>query len=399
MRLAVVAATLGNMRRQYPLQAGRKKAKLNAQFNAAIFAVAMRAGASKLKGAVVRAQRKFVQIFTQLVSGNRLLGVMLITMISGVEPSVPASAEDQVTLRLDWTIEGQHLPFVWALDQGYFAAAGIDVKILEGRGSGNTAQLIGAKTDTFGEADASRAALARAQGAPIKVIATFIQRSEGTVVSFPASGINKPADLVGKKVATSEGSSSAVLFQAMLKASGIPQSKIDLVSLDSTAKVASLLQHRVDAITGLMSSECVLVTQKSPRQKVSCMPMADFGVKALGTALIVNDETLKQNPELVQRFVLATLRGWTEAVKNPAKAAAIGKRDFPLADPTILQAQLESVIASMHSQTSMGHPIGWMADADWSDTIATLRSYMGLTSTAPASDYYTNEFIPAEKQK
>jgi NitT/TauT family transport system substrate-binding protein len=325
--------------------------------------------------------------------GTLIFGAAITAMFH----SAPALANDQVTLRLDWTIEGQHLPFVWALDKGYYAAEGIDAQIFEGRGSGNTAQLVGAKTDTFGDADASRAALARGQGAPLKVIAAYVQRSEGTVVSFAASGLDKPEDLIGKKVATSPGSSSTVLFQAMLKASGIPESKVDIVNVDSTSKVASLLQHRVDAVTGLISSECVLVKEQSPEEKVACMPMADFGVNALGVGLIVNDDTIKQNPDLVRRFVRASLKGWADAVKDPAEAAAISKKQFPLGDTKVLQAQLESVIPSMHSANSVGHPIGWMADADWHGTIETLRSYMGLTSTAPANDYYTNEFIPEQK--
>jgi NitT/TauT family transport system substrate-binding protein len=347
---------------------------------------------------VCSAASSFSRMVTQLLLNSRTLGILLISMIAGAMGSLPASAEDHVTMRLGWTIEGQYLPYVWALDQGYFAAEGLDVKILEGRGSGSTAQLIGAKTDTFGGADTPSAVLARAEGAPVKVIGSFIQRSEGTVVSYAASKINKPADLIGKKVGTSQGSSSTALFQVMLHASGIPVSKMDLVSVDSTAKVASLLQHRVDAITGLMTSECVLVKQKSPGEEITCMPMADFGVKSLGAGLIVNDDTLKQNPDLVRRFVSASIKGWTEAVKNPAKAAAIGMQHFPLADTAILQAQLEALVPFMHSQNSLGHPLGWMAEADWHDTIATLRSYMGLTSTAPVADYYTNEFIPAEQK-
>ena len=327
-----------------------------------------------------------------------LIGALIFSAaFAAMFPTAPALANDQVTMRLDWTIEGQHLPFIWALDKGYYAAEGIDAKIFEGRGSGNAAQLVGAKTDTFGQADASRAALARGQGAPLKVVAAFIQRSEGTVVSYAASGLNKPEDLIGKKVATSQGSSSTVLFSAMLKASGIPESKIDIVSVDSTAKVASLLQHRVDAVTGLMSAECVLVKGQSPGEKVTCMPMADFGVKTLGFGLIVNDDTIKENPDLVRRFVRASLKGWAEALKNPAEAAAIGKKYFPLADAKLVQAQFESDVSSIHSPNSVGHPIGWMSEADWRGTIETLRSFMGLTSTAPDTDYYTNDFIPEPK--
>ena len=339
-----------------------------------------------------------MQLVNHLTRGRRPLGTLIFwAAITAMLPSAPALANDQVTLRLDWTIEGQHLPFVWALDKGYYAAEGIDAQIFEGRGSGNTAQLVGAKTDTFGEADASRAALARGQGAPLKVIAAYIQRSEGTVVSFAASGLEKPEDLIGKKVATSPGSSSTVLFQAMLKASGIPESKIDIVNVDSTSKVASLLQHRVDAVTGLMSSECVLVKEQSPEEKVACMPMADFGVNALGVGLIVNDDTIKQIRTSSAVSCGRGLKGWAEALKDPAEAAAIGKKHFPLADTKVLQAQLESVIPSTHSANSVGHPLGWMAEADWRGTIETLRSYMGLTSTASVTDYYTDEFIPDQK--
>jgi NitT/TauT family transport system substrate-binding protein len=333
-----------------------------------------------------------------LAHGGRVIWALLTsTAIAATLVSAPAAANDQVTLRLDWTLEGFHLPFVWALAKGYYAAEGIDPKILEGRGSGNTALLVGAKTDTFGQADASRAALARGQGAPLKVLASFIQRSEGTVVSYAASGINKPEDLVGKKVGTSQGSSSTVLFQALLKASGIPESKVNIISVDSTAKVAALLQHRVDAITGLMSAECVDVREKSPGEKVSCMQVADYGVKALGSGLIVNDDTIKENPDLVRRFVRASLKGWAEALKNPAEAAAIGMKYFPLTDAKLLQVQLEAVIPSIHSSNSVGHPIGWMAQEDWRGTIETLQTFLGLTSAAPITDYYTNDFIPEAK--
>ena len=340
-----------------------------------------------------------MQLVDHLVRGGRLVATLsFLVAIAAMLASVPALANDQVTLRLDWTIEGHHLPFVWALDKGYYTAEGIDAKILEGRGSGNTAQLVGAKTDTFGVADASRTALARGQGALLKVVAAYIQRSEGTLVSFTASGLNKPADLIGKKVGTSPGSSSTDLFQVMLKASGIPDSKIDIVNVDSTAKVASLLQHRVDAITGLMSAECVRVKEEEePGEKITCMPMADFGVNALGAGLIVNDDTIEQNPDLVRRFVRASLKGLAEAVMHPAEAAAIGKKYFPLANTKVLQAQLESLVPSLHTPNSVGHPLGWMAEADWRGTIETLRSYMGLTSTTPFGEYYTNEFIPEQK--
>src|SRR5580704_5689446 len=172
-----------------------------------------------------------MRTFRRLTRGDRLVGAfLLLTAFATTQSLDPALANDQVTLRLDWTIEGFHLPFIWSLDKGYYTAEGIDAKIFEGRGSGNVAQLVGSKSDTFGEADASRTALARGQGAPLKVIAGFIQRSEGTVISYAGSGIKEPQDVIGKNVGSSEGSSSNMLFRAMLKAAGIPEGKVKFVS-------------------------------------------------------------------------------------------------------------------------------------------------------------------------
>jgi NitT/TauT family transport system substrate-binding protein len=188
-----------------------------------------------------------------------------------------------------------------------------------------------------------------------------------------------------------------MLFRAMLKAAGIPEGRVKFISVDSTAKVASLLQHRVDAITGLMSAECVQVREQSPGETVNCMPVAEFGVKALGVGLMAHEDTIKENPDLVRRFVRASVKGWAEAMKNPAEAAEIGKQSFPLANARLLQFKLESLAHSLHSPASMGHPIGWMAQEDWVGTIDMLKSFMGLASAAPVTDYYTNDFIPEPK--
>src|ERR1035441_11085134 len=111
-----------------------------------------------------------MQMVRHLARKGSLVGTLLfLAAIAATLRAATSLANEQVTLRLDWTLNGSHLPFVWSLAKGYYADEGIDVKILEGRGSGNTAQLVGAKTDTFGEADASRTALARGQGAPLKV--------------------------------------------------------------------------------------------------------------------------------------------------------------------------------------------------------------------------------------
>jgi NitT/TauT family transport system substrate-binding protein len=304
-------------------------------------------------------------------------------------------AADSVTLRIDWTLQGFHLPFVWALDKGYYAAEGLDVKILEGRGSGNVAQVVASKGDTFGQLDAGAGALARSKGAPIKIIATYLQKTQGALVSFKATGINKPEDVIGKTVATSQGSTSGNLFRAFLKSNKIAEDKVKMQSVDSHAKMATLLQGKVDAITGLVTAECVEIALQSSKP-VNCMHLSEYGVKALSIALAAHEDTLRDKPDLVKRFVKATNRGWEESVKHPAEAAKIGKKHFPLAEEHLLKAKFEQVGPLMHTDATMGKPTGWMAQSDWEGTISVLKELAGMKSTEPVTAFYTNDFIPAK---
>lgn len=326
----------------------------------------------------------------KLLSRRLLLSASLAACLFG---ATAAQAADSVTLRIDWTLQGFHLPFVWALDKGYYAAEGLDVKILEGRGAANVAQVLASKGDTFGQIDAGAAALARSKGAPIKVVAVYMQKTQGALVSFKDTGITKPEDVVGKTVASSPGSSSGNLFKAFLEARKIAPDKVTVQSVDSNAKMATLLQGKVDAITGLVTAECVEIALQS-KKPVNCMHFADYGVKALSMALAVHEDTIKQNPDLVRRFVKATNKGWDESIKNPEEAARIGKKHFPLAEEHLLKAKFETVPELMHTDATKGKPTGWMAQGDWEGTLATLKELSGLKTDDPATAFYTNDFIP-----
>jgi NitT/TauT family transport system substrate-binding protein len=304
-----------------------------------------------------------------------------------------ASAADDVTLRLDWTLQGFHLPFLWGVDKGIYAAENLNVRILEGRGAGNVIQLVGSKSDTFGQVDAGKVALARGEGAKLKVVAAFFQKSPGALISEKSAGIENPNDVVGKSVGISQGSSSAMMFRAFLGSNGIPETSVNLVVIDPQAKVPSLLHGQLQAITGFITDECVQAKEQS-KAPIACMSFADYGLRTLGSSLVVHEDTIKGNPDLVRRFTRATLKAWEEAINHPEEAAALGHKDFPMVDEGLLLTKFKQVPDLMHSPSTKGRPFGWMAEEDWKDTIAMLEKYAGLQNTETLSAYYTNQFIP-----
>src|SRR5262245_65142200 len=81
-----------------------------------------------------------------------------------------AWADDKVTLMLNWYVYGEHAPFYYGKEKGYFSDAGIELEIQEGRGSGTVAQVVAAKTVQFGYIDITTMIRAAVKGETIQAV-------------------------------------------------------------------------------------------------------------------------------------------------------------------------------------------------------------------------------------
>src|SRR6476659_11108556 len=116
-----------------------------------------------------------------------------------------ATAQDAVSLRLNWYFGGLHVPFYYGKEKGFYKDEGIDLTINEGRGSANTVQVVAAGSDTFGLDDSSSVILTASKGADVKSVMSLLNTTGYSVVSLADAGIRTPKDLEGKKVAVTAG--------------------------------------------------------------------------------------------------------------------------------------------------------------------------------------------------
>src|SRR5512132_1779157 len=229
-----------------------------------------------------------------------------------------ALAQDKVSLRLNWYLGGLHVPFYYGKDKGYYAAEGIDLAINEGRGSANTVQVVAAGSDTFGLADSSSVILTASKGADVKSVMSLLNTTGFSVVSLAEANIKTPKDLEGKKVAVTPGDPLGQLLQAVCKANNVDCAKISLVQVDPAAKVVTVLEKKTDALLGGADDQYFLIKYKGATP--AAMPYADFGANIVGMTIMTSGDTIKQNPDLVKRFVRATVKSWDESKKNPSAA-------------------------------------------------------------------------------
>ena len=299
-------------------------------------------------------------------------------------------AQDKVSFRMNWYLGGLHVPFYYGKDRGFYAAEGIDVTLNEGRGSANTVQVVAAGSDTFGLADSSSVILTASKGADVKSVVSLLNSTGFAVISMASTGIRTPKDLEGKRLAVSPGDPLGQLFQAVAAVNKLDMSKITLVQVDPAAKVVSVLEKKADALLGGADDQYFLIKQRGIEP--AALRFADVGANIVGMTVLTKGELIKTKPDLVRRFVRASIRSWEEAKKNPGAAVDAALKVKPDLNRQSTLDQLMVDIELLDSANSKGR-IGWGAQADWDQTLTLLKKYRGLETSQPWTAFHTNEFV------
>ena len=315
---------------------------------------------------------------------------LLLTAALAVSTSL-ATAQDAVSLRLNWYLGGLHVPYYYGKEMGFFKQEGIDLTINEGRGSGNTVQVVAAGSDTFGMADSSSLITTASKGADVKSVMSLLNSTGFSVVSLASTGIKTPKDLEGKSFAVSPGDPLGQLFRALAAHNKLDMDKIRFVQVDPAAKVVAVLEKKVDGLLGGADDQFFLIKYKG--QQPAALRYADHGANIVGMTILTTGATIKNNPDLVRRFVKASVRSWEEAKKNPNAAVDAAMKVKPDLNRQSTLDQMMVDIELLDSANFKGE-VEMRAKADWDQTIALLKQYRDLSTTEPWTTFHTNEFLP-----
>src|SRR5438270_5719669 len=159
-------------------------------------------------------------------SGN-WLALMLAASCVGAFGAPLAHAADKITFVTDFGYNGRHAYYFVALEKGYYARQNLDVQIVRGQGSAEAVRQVAAGTAQIGFADTAAVILGRGNDQiPVKLVAIVYAKPPHAIYVLKESGIAKPKDLEGKKVADTAFSAVPKLFEAYAKAADIDASKV-----------------------------------------------------------------------------------------------------------------------------------------------------------------------------
>ena len=307
-----------------------------------------------------------------------------------VAASTGALAQTPVTFQLNWVAGGPNAGFAAAVVEGYYKAVGLDVTLVQGNGSGNTAQLVASGRSQLAYADAVAVTQLIAKGAPMKIVSTIYQSNPNEVSALKKTGIKSIKDLKGKKVGVPSGSSQTTMLPLFLKANNLTEADVNLINMPMPSMVPSLLTGQVDAILG--SIDAYQIQLEAQGAQLDNFRFADYGVPTVSTSIFASDSFIKENPDVIKKFIAATLKGWAFALDNPEKAVKDLKTVFPEMNEKLAAAELAAITPLFCSGGAKY--IGKAEDALWVKTQDLLSEVKLLPAGQDPKSYYTNAFLP-----
>jgi NitT/TauT family transport system substrate-binding protein len=319
-------------------------------------------------------------------------------MIGAVLPSA-ANAADPVRLRLNWMYYGSHAPFALGKDKGYFRDAGIDLDIRSGNGSGSAHRLVANNDSQFSYGSCASMVNLAAKGAPLISVAVIDAMGTEAVIVRPDAGVSKLGDLKGKSILTTANAGVNTFFPLVLKNGGLAEGDVKITNVPDGALVSSYLQGAGGSvgILGGLDDKPAEIKANGGAQPVT-FAYSDFGVNQVGYCIVTNTETLKNNPDLVKRFVEATLKSYKEAEGNPDAAIAamadiVGGTMAEDQGKAQARAVLDVTLGVLYSKANTDKKLGLHVASDWDDMLNLMKKYNDLQTDKPATAFYTNDYV------
>lgn len=326
-----------------------------------------------------------------MAARRTILASTLATALLAASASV-ALAQEPLTVRLDFSPWGVHAGMHYAMSQGWFEEAGLDVDLQDGRGSGNTLQLVNAGQVDVGQIQLGLLGAAREQGAKIKSFAGFQRKTDLCILVDRDSPIQKIADLKGKTLVVFAASPWAPYIDEYLAAGGLDQTTVEVLFVDPAALWGTYTAGRADGLMSTIGS-AIPVAEKSRPSK--CLMLDEAGLTFPSYGLIATEETIASRAEELAKLVAVEQRAWAAIKENPdlGVQAIIAERPDANLDPDILRGQIEITLDYFDTPATEGKPIGWQAREDWEKALQGMEKAGLISPGWDPDDYYTNDLV------
>lgn len=284
----------------------------------------------------------------------------LIYLSACINRNTDSTANDEnhpptnIRLALNWFPEAEHGGFLAAEVHGYFREEGLQVEILPGRPDVPVQSQVGTKRVEFAISDASEVLLARDQNVPIVAVMAGLQTNPRCLLVHQKSNISHLNELKDLTLAVSVREP----FFHFLK-NNYPLTNVRIVPY--TGSLAPFLQNNKYAQQAYVFSEPFIAEKQGA--KTRCILLAEQGFNPYASMLITHEDMIARHPELVKKFVRASVRGWEHYLRDPKPTNQHIHKINPQMDIDILSFGAASIVPLVQPQAT--DAIGAMKSERW----------------------------------
>jgi len=300
-------------------------------------------------------------------------------------------AATEVAFILNWIAGGDHAPYYYAQQEGWYEEAGIDLSIQQGKGSTQAAQQTGIGASQIGLADLSNALIAIGKGAELTAVMNIYANSPYGMYWLKSSGIEGIEDFPGKRIGNPPADAARAMWPALAKAAGIDPQSVRWVNVQPNAKLSALKAGSIDITTSFYNIHHIF--ERELGDDMGYFAWHEHGFNPYGNSIIVHTPFLEENPEVVDAFVETTQRAFHFCVDNPEPCVeALVDANTGLKKDNELE-NWSLVVELMTDEHSTTVGLGHFKPERMQDDYELVATYFELDEPFAIEDHYTNEFI------
>lgn len=337
-------------------------------------------------------------MFKKILSIVLILGLIVISLGGCAkdkedevkQDTVPKELE-KVTVILDWVPNTNHTGLYVAKDKGYFKEEGLEVEIIQ-PSEGGSADLVAAGQGEFGISYQEQVTYARTtkNPLPVKAIAAIIQHNTSGFASPVDKGIKSPKDFEGKKYGGWGSPMEIAILKALMEKDGADFEKLEMVDIGALDFFSSVKEH-VDFTWIYYGWDGVNSELKDYPINFIKLQDVDSNLDFYTPVLITNEKIINDNPELVEKFLKATTKGYEYAIENPEDAVNSLLKDVPEIDKDLAIASQKYLANEYKADADRW---GEMKEEIWTNYANWMNERGLLESELNVKEAYTNEFLP-----
>jgi putative hydroxymethylpyrimidine transport system substrate-binding protein len=305
------------------------------------------------------------------------------------DTSAPESARSADVI-LDWYPNADHAGIYGAIEEGYFAEEGLDVRAVVPSDPAASLKQVGAGKAPFAISYEPEVLLARAAGVPVVAVGALVTHPLNSVIARDDRGISSPRDLEGKTVGIAGVPSDRPLLDAVVRHDGGDPAKVETRNVGFSLSPA-LAAGKVDAVIGAYWN-IELVELERQGVGATAFRLEENGVPDYDELVVVtSDQVAEEQPELVESFLRGLRAGQDWAAADEAGAVAHLVAANEDLDPEVVEEQVDATapLLSPGDEPTLGvDPAEWAAFAEW------MRGARLLEEPVAIDRVVTDRFVP-----